>query len=95
MAPVVTALNTTGFGYDANGNRLSSTQTAAAQTTSRSYSVAGLGNRLTGFTQSTGGTTASVTYGYNANGDLTSDGLRSFSYDAEGRLTDESRPAAS
>jgi YD repeat-containing protein len=79
--------NTAGFGYDANGNRLSSTQTAAAQTTSRSYSVAGLGNRLTGFTQSTGGTTTSVTYGYNANGDLTSDGLRSFSYDAEGRLS--------
>jgi len=28
-----------------------------------------------------------VNYGYNANGDLTSDGLRSFSYDAEGRLS--------
>ena len=79
--------NTAGFGYDANGNRLSSTQTVGAQTTSRSYTVAGLGNRLTGFTQSVGGTNTAVSYGYNANGDITSDGLRSFSYDAEGRLS--------
>ncbi|NDZ12030.1 RHS repeat-associated core domain-containing protein [Variovorax sp. WS11] len=79
--------NSAGFGYDANGNRLSSTQTMGAQTTSRSYTVAGLGNRLTGFTQSVGGANTAVSYGYNANGDLTSDGLRSFSYDAEGRLS--------
>lgn len=37
--------------------------------------------------QTLGGTSTSVTFGYNANGDLTSDGLHTFSYDAEGRLT--------
>ena len=44
-------------------------------------------NQLTGFTQSiNGASTTSVTDGYNANGDLLSGGLRSYTYDAEGRL---------
>ena len=44
-------------------------------------------NQLTGFTQSiNGASTTSVTDGYHANGDLVSDGLRSYTYDAEGRL---------
>ena len=34
---------------------------------------------------STSASNTSVTYGYNANGDLLSDGLRSYTYDAEGR----------
>ncbi len=43
--------------------------------------------RLAGFSQTINGTSStSVAYGYNANGDLTSDGLRSYGYDAEGRL---------
>jgi RHS repeat-associated protein len=79
--------STTGFGYDANGNRNSSTRELNGQSTSRTYSVGATSNRLTGFTQSiNGASSTSVTYGYNANGDLVSDGLRSYTYDAEGRL---------
>jgi RHS repeat-associated protein len=49
--------------------------------------VGAASNQLTGFTQSiNGASNTSVTYGYNANGDLLSDGLRSYAYDAEGRL---------
>jgi RHS repeat-associated protein len=80
--------NTAGFGYDANGNRASSTRTLNGQTTTRTYSIVGSSNQLTGFTQTQGGTSTSVAYGYNANGDLVSDGLRSYSYNAEGRLSD-------
>jgi RHS repeat-associated protein len=79
--------STAGFGYDANGNRSSSTRVLGTQSTSRSYTVGASSNRLTGFTQSiNGASSTSVTYGYNANGDLVSDGLRSYTYDAEGRL---------
>jgi RHS repeat-associated protein len=79
--------STAGFGYDANGNRSSSTRDLNGQSTSRSYTVGATSNQLTGFTQSiNGASTTSVTYGYNANGDLVSDGLRSYTYDAEGRL---------
>jgi RHS repeat-associated protein len=79
--------NTAGFGYDANGNRNSSTRAVNGLSTSRTYTVSASSNRLTGFTQSiNGASNTSVTYGYNANGDLVSDGLRSYTYDAEGRL---------
>ena len=55
--------------------------------TSRTYTVGATSNQLTGFTQSiNGASTTSVTDGYNANGDLLSGGLRSYTYDAEGRL---------
>ncbi len=79
--------NTAGFGYDANGNRSSSTRVVNGLSTSRSDTVGANNNRLTGFSQTTGGATTSVVYGYNANGDLTGDGLRSYGYDAEGRLS--------
>ncbi|MDP9895027.1 RHS repeat-associated protein [Variovorax boronicumulans] len=78
--------DTAGFGYDANGNRSSSTRDIAGQTTSRTYTVGSGSNRLTGFSQTAGAITTSVTYGYNTNGDLTNDGLRSFAYGPEGRL---------
>jgi RHS repeat-associated protein len=79
--------NTAGFGYDANGNRLNSTRVLNGLSTSRSYTVGAASNQLTGFTQSiNGASNTSVSYGYNANGDLLSDGLRSYAYDAEGRL---------
>jgi RHS repeat-associated protein len=79
--------NTAGFGYDANGNRLTSTRVLNGLSTSRSYTVGAASNQLTGFTQSiNGASNTSVSYGYNANGDLVSDGLRSYAYDAEGRL---------
>ncbi|WP_422089064.1 RHS repeat-associated core domain-containing protein [Variovorax sp.] len=79
--------NTAGFGYDANGNRSSSTRALNGQTTSRTYTVGATSNRLTGFSQTiNGASNTSVTYGYNANGDMMTDGLRSYTYDAEGRL---------
>jgi RHS repeat-associated protein len=79
--------STAGFGYDANGNLSSSTRALNGQSTSRTYTVGASSNRLTGFTQSiNGASSTSVSYGYNANGDLVSDGLRSYTYDAEGRL---------
>ncbi|OUM02405.1 RHS repeat-associated core domain-containing protein [Variovorax sp. JS1663] len=77
----------TSFGYDANGNRSASTKTQGGQTTGRGYTINGSSNRLDGFSQSAGGTTTNVAYTYNANGDLISDGLRTYSYNAEGRLS--------
>ncbi|MCR6476583.1 hypothetical protein NU688_10480, partial [Variovorax sp. ZS18.2.2] len=79
--------NTASFGYDANGNRSNSTRVLGSLGTSRTYTVDATSNRLSGFAQSMSGTSnTSVTYGYNANGDLLGDGLRSYTYDAEGRL---------
>lgn len=79
--------NTAGFGYDANGNRSSSTRAVDGTSTSRTYTVGSTSNQLTGFSQTiNGASSTSVTYGYNANGDMVSDGLRSYAYDAEGRL---------
>jgi len=81
------ASDSAGFGYDANGNRSSSTRVLNGQTTNRIYTVGLSSNRLTGFTQTINGSSnTSVTYGYNSNGDLLTDGLRSYTYDAEGRL---------
>ncbi|MGJ7583314.1 hypothetical protein ACSFA3_24440, partial [Variovorax sp. RHLX14] len=63
------------FSYDANGNRTASTRVLAGQTTSRGYTLQPGTNRLAGFSQTINGTSStSVAYGYNANGDLTSDG---------------------
>jgi RHS repeat-associated protein len=77
--------DTASFSYDPNGNRTGSTRTVNGQTTTRRYGV-GSSNLLLGFSQTqAGAVTTGVGYGYNANGDLTHDGLRTFSYDAEGR----------
>jgi RHS repeat-associated protein len=79
------SLTSTSFSYDPNGNRTASTRSRTGQSeVSRSYSASA--NRLTGFTQSAGGATTSVAYTFNANGDLIGDGLRTYSFDAEGRL---------
>ena len=76
--------DTAGFSYDANGNRTASTRVIGNTSASRSYGIGA--NRLTGFSQTVSGASTSVAYGYNANGDMTGDGLRSYTYDAEGRL---------
>ncbi|SDZ71236.1 RHS repeat-associated core domain-containing protein [Variovorax sp. YR266] len=82
-----TAGDTANFGYDPNGNRMHSLRVANGQSTTRAYQVGPMSNRLEGFTQSiNSASNTSVTYGYNANGDLLTDGLRSYTYDAEGRL---------
>ncbi|WP_418128021.1 RHS repeat-associated core domain-containing protein [Variovorax sp. KK3] len=75
------------FTYDANGNRTGSSLTRNGQTTTRDYAVPADSNRIEGFTQTLGGTTTRIRYGYDANGGMTSDGLRTYSYDAEGRLS--------
>ncbi|MFM9927483.1 RHS repeat-associated core domain-containing protein [Variovorax sp. H27-G14] len=79
--------STAGFDYDANGNRSSSTRAVNGVSTDRTYAVGAASNRFTGFTQAiNGASNTSVTFGYNANGDLVNDGLRTYTYDAEGRL---------
>lgn len=82
-----TAADAVTYTYDANGNRTTSSQQRAGTTTNRTYTLTA--NRQTGFSQTqTGASTAStsVTYQYNAAGDLLSDGLRTFQYDSQERL---------
>jgi len=80
--------NTAGFTYDANGNRKTSTRGIGTQSTNRSYALSSSdSNQAMGFSQTVGSTTTSVNYAFNANRDLTSDGLNGFSYDAEGRFS--------
>ena len=64
---------------------------SSTTTTTKTYQIAPTGNKLLGFTQTmtqTGGatSTASVSYAYDANGALLTDGLRHYAYDSEGRL---------
>jgi RHS repeat-associated protein len=105
-APAVTATSTlnpqsTTYGYDGNGNRLSSNQTqptpsatspTASTTTSRDYQYSEGNNRLTNFTQTLanaqGQTSTQNTYSLDTQGQLLSDGLRNYGYDAQGRLSD-------
>ncbi|MGZ3236890.1 MAG: RHS repeat-associated core domain-containing protein, partial [Burkholderiaceae bacterium] len=63
--------------YDANGNRNKKT-TGANITT---YNINPANNRLASITGST-----SLTYNYDSNGSITSDGVHTFTYDAAGRL---------
>ncbi|WP_221480411.1 RHS repeat-associated core domain-containing protein [Acidovorax soli] len=81
------AANTVTYTYDANGNRTTSSQQRAGTTTNRTYTLTA--NRQTGFSQTqTGASTSntSVSYQYNAAGDLLNDGLRTFQYDSQERL---------
>jgi YD repeat-containing protein len=85
---------TASFTYDANSNRLTSVNkvtsdtdldgifeaTDYSTTNSQALRVASTSNKLLGFAQFVG------TQRTNANGDLTSDGLRLFEYDAANRL---------
>lgn len=66
-----------GYSYDANGNRTASNAGAG----NRSYNIAATSNRLLAI----GGSEAK-SYQYDANGSPTSDGGKSFTYDARGRL---------
>ncbi|CAN5408645.1 hypothetical protein BH11PSE7_BH11PSE7_24100 [soil metagenome] len=67
----------------------------ATSTNSKSLDIASTSNRLLGFTQTVTSTTAGsttsvvttpVSYSLDANGSMTSDGLRSSDYDASDRL---------
>ena len=60
-------------------------------TTTKTYQIDPTGNKLLGFSQTmtqTGGatSTATVSYAYDVNGALLTDGLRHYAYDSEGRL---------
>jgi RHS repeat-associated protein len=104
----------TQYTYDANSNRLSSTDTTTSdtdldgdfdaadlqRTTAQTPTIANDSNRLLGWSQInttqrlnakgqpvTSSTSTQVNYGLDAAGNLTSDGLRTFSYDASNRLT--------
>ncbi|WP_083944862.1 MULTISPECIES: RHS repeat-associated core domain-containing protein [unclassified Variovorax] len=79
--------NATSFTYDSNGNRTGSTRTIRDQTTAREYVVDGFSNKLMAFRQTAGTASTTVVYEYNAKGDMTGDGLRTYSYNAEGRLS--------
>jgi RHS repeat-associated protein len=80
----------TSFNYDPNGNRLASTRTDGNAVLARSYAVDAASNRVLGFAQTVsgpGGTVStSVSYTYNAAGDVISNGLLRYGYDAEGRM---------
>jgi RHS repeat-associated protein len=65
--------------------------TPTTQTITKTYQIDPTSNKLLGFSQTmsqTGGATsnAAVTYSYDANGSLLTDGLRHYAYDSEGRL---------
>ncbi|MBI5937844.1 MAG: RHS repeat protein [Betaproteobacteria bacterium] len=77
---------TLGYGYDANGNRSQDTRGSVTN----SYAIDPASNRVL----SAAGATAKA-YSYDANGSLTNDGQRQFSYDSRGRLTRAILAAAS
>lgn len=83
--------DSTTFTYDANGNRLTSTRVEGSTTTVKTYSVMSGGNRLLGYTQQVtspnGSASTSITYNYNANGEMTADGLSQYGFNAENRLS--------
>ncbi|WP_431113068.1 RHS repeat-associated core domain-containing protein [Variovorax paradoxus] len=81
--------NTSTFAYDPNGNRTESTRNSGGVETKRVYSRSGLhSNRFQYFSQTiNNGSSTSVAYAYDGNGALTGNGLRTFAYDAEGRLS--------
>jgi RHS repeat-associated protein len=74
-----------GWTYDANGNRLSQTGTAAS-----TYAMSGTSNRLNGVSGA-----LSRSYGYDAAGNATADGTGIFGYDGAGRLTSASKGSTS
>jgi RHS repeat-associated protein len=93
-APLPAQLAT--FTYDANGNRLTSSQSTGTGTTrltaNRSYSVTPASNQIQSFSQTllsgtaTSGVSSSVNYQTDANGAMLSDGLRRYEHDAANRM---------
>ena len=67
-----------GYGYDATGNRTSQ----SAGGTAKNYTIAAASNRL----QSVSGAPAR-SFTYDASGNVTGDGQTTYSYDAQGRLS--------
>jgi RHS repeat-associated protein len=69
------------YTYDANSNRLTRNQTVNGTATTENYMIQSGNNRINTITQGTN----SKTYSYLATGQITSDGVRSYTYNAQGR----------
>jgi hypothetical protein len=69
------------YTYDANSNRLTRNQTVNGTATTENYTIQSGNNRINTITQGTN----SKTYSYLATGQITSDGVRSYTYNAQGR----------
>lgn len=69
------------YSYDANSNRLTRNQTVNGTATTENYTIQSGNNRINTITQGTN----SKTYSYLATGQITSDGVRSYTYNAQGR----------
>jgi RHS repeat-associated protein len=83
--------NNSFFTYDANGNRSTSSESGSNGGVNRTYVVDPNSNRQLGFSQQftsapTRSAAINVSYTYDANGALLSDGLRRYEYDAANRL---------
>lgn len=69
------------YSYDANSNRLTRNQTINGTATTENYTIQANNNRINTITQGSN----SKTYSYLATGQIISDGIRSYSYNAQGR----------
>ncbi len=89
---------TSGFTYDANGNRATSSQSpgpaAGITSRSRTYSITTNTNRLASYSQtdvvSGSPVNTTTTFSINANGDTTGDGTKTYGFDVENRLASTS-----
>lgn len=69
------------YSYDANSNRLTKNQTVSGVTTTENYTIQTGNNRINKIAQGSN----NKTYSYLATGQITSDGVRSYTYNAQGR----------
>ena len=83
----MTAEKTFKYTYDKNSNRLMRQTVQGTTTNTENYTIASNSNRLTNIQQGT----SNKAYQYLATGQITSDGVRSYTYDAQGRSESISR----
>lgn len=96
----IIGINTSGYSYDANGNRsqvyYSAGTPSGTATLQRNYHTASGTNRLSGYSQTHtpaggGAHTSSVTYNHNATGALTKKGDSHLHYGVDGRIAKASQ----
>ena len=83
----MTAEKTFKYTYDKNSNRLMRQTVQGTTTNTENYTIASNSNRLTNIQQGT----SNKAYQYLATGQITNDGVRSYTYDAQGRSETISR----
>ena len=86
LASTVLPTSTFSFGYDAVGNRVSKSIGASSD----AYTYPTTSNRLAAIAGS-----SPRTYSHDANGSITGDGVKTFGYDARGRLVSSTSAAGS